>query len=281
MVKRQLSKIGLMLPKGRAIPKITLGRQSADFRRMEKIGAVQLKNKTITIAHMYPIQMNVYGDMGNVTTLRYRLETRGYNVRYAAVQTASELEALKPDIIVGGGGQDSNQAIVHADVVKHRKLLLALHDSGIVGLMVCGMYQLLGNSLSLSNGIRQDGARLFDIETVAGDERLIGNVVVESKYGDLVGFENHLGLTTLASKAVPLGTVTKGAGNNGYDSTEGVESGNMFGTYMHGPVLAKNPVFADELILRALIRRHSITELEPIDDFLELQAAKKAAQRPR
>lgn len=242
---------------------------------------IKSKDKTIKIAHLYPDKMNVYGDMGNISTLIYRLEARGYKAEYMQIDSAQDLKGKKPDIIVGGGGQDSNQEGVQRDLLEHAGILKELHGDNVVGLMVCGMYQLFGKRLSLTSGLKSDGVGIFSIETVAGDERLIGNIVIESKYGKIVGFENHSGLTELDPSAIPLGHVIKGAGNNGNDGTEGVVSKNMFGTYMHGPVLAKNPVFADELIHRAISRRYGSFELEPIDDSLEIAAAKRAALRPR
>ena len=280
MVKRRFPQMELLLPSKRTNRIAEQSRRLRNEYHSEK-NIVQKKDKTVHIVHLYPAQMNVYGDMGNVITLRYRLAQRGYDCHYTAVHSARELVSLSPDIIIGGGGQDSNQVKVHKDVLQHKKIMQHLHDSGTVGLMVCGMYQLLGNSLALVDAQRKDGAQVFNIETTAGEKRLIGNIVSKTNYGELVGFENHSGMTQLSANAVALGSVAEEMGNNGYDLTEGVESNNMFGTYIHGPVLAKSPKFADELLLRALHLRYGITELEPIDDFIELQAAKKAASRPR
>jgi len=281
MVKHHLSKLGSMLPKTLVVNRGDMSSAKKISQNHLKLDTVNFKNKTIHIAHMYPVQMNVYGDMGNIITLCYRLRARGYDVKYTAVQSVSELNSLQLDIVVGGGGQDSNQTIVHNDIFKYRKIMQNLHDDGTVGLMVCGMYQLLGNTLMLNDSSRRDGAQVFIIETTANSERIIGNVVAKSEYGNLVGFENHSGVTTIADDAVPLGRVPLSVGNNGKDGTEGVVSNNVFGTYMHGPVLAKNPVFADEIISRAVNRRYGTTELESMDDFVELQAANKASQRPR
>lgn len=271
----------MIVPRPKGVRRASNNIQEDASARHPKIDTIAKKNKTVHIAHLYPKQMNVYGDMGNISTLSYRLKARGYAVEYTPVQTLGQLKGAQPDILVGGGGQDSNQGLVQADVIKHRRLLQSLHGEGVVGLMVCGMYQLLGTSLLLTGTDRQEGAGVFAIETIAGEKRLIGNIVVENEYGTLVGFENHSGLTRLDSKATAFASVVKGAGNNGEDGTEGVVSNNMFGTYMHGPLLAKNPRFADELIIRALTRRHGKTELEPLDDFIELQAAKRAEKRPR
>ncbi|MBP9738211.1 glutamine amidotransferase [Candidatus Saccharibacteria bacterium] len=236
---------------------------------------------TITIGHLYPKQMNVYGDMGNVITLRYRLESRGYKVEYIALDSLGGLSQKNIDILIGGGGQDSNQTLIQNDLKKYATELKAECEEGLVGLMVCGMYQLFGKRFVLSDTSEITGAGVFDIETFAGTERLIGNVVVESPWGKLVGFENHSGRTFLGTGTTPLGTVQKGAGNNNEDKTEGAVVNNVFGTYMHGPILAKNPGLADEILVRALTRQGVEVPLEPLEDSFEISAATIAALRPR
>ena len=237
--------------------------------------------KQIVIGHLYPKQMNVYGDMGNVITLRYRLEKRGFEVVYTQIDSLSQIKQNKADILIGGGGQDSNQELIQNDLQKYAQELKAQCDDGLVTLMICGMYQLFGHRFILSDNTEIQGVGILDLETKAGDTRLIGNVVTQSSYGKLVGFENHSGRTYLGSGLKPLGKVLKGAGNNGEDGFEGALYKNSFGTYMHGPVLAKNPQFADELIARMLERAGSDTYLEPLDDFIEHQAARFASKRPR
>lgn len=242
---------------------------------------VRSRGRQIVIGHLYPKQMNVYGDMGNIITLRYRLTTRGFSVRYAAIDSLKDLAKIGPDIIIGGGGQDANQALVQEDLLAFEKELKALCEDGVVGLMICGMYQMLGHRFVLPDDTQIKGVGIFDIETVAGEDRLIGNIVVDSQFGKLVGFENHSGKTYLGAHTTSLGKVLKGAGNNGEDGLEGVIDGNIFGTYLHGPALAKNPIFADELISRALARKGYTQDLLPLDDTLELRAAKIAEKRPR
>lgn len=237
--------------------------------------------KKIIIGHLYPKQMNVYGDMGNVITLRYRLERRGIRVEYRPLDTLKDLSNIKPDIIIGGGGQDSNQGLVQSDLLKYAAQLKDQCEDGLVGLMICGMYQMFGHRFILPEGSEIPGAGILDLETKAGESRLIGNITIQSKFGKLVGFENHSGRTYLGSGLVPLGTVEKGAGNNGEDGKEGVMYKNVFGSYMHGPALAKNPGLADELIRRVLERRGLASNLEPLDDFIEYQAAAIAMKRPR
>ena len=225
--------------------------------------------------------MNVYGDMGNVITLSYRLKSRGYSVEYKALDSLKDLVNTEVDILVGGGGQDSNQGLVQSDLQRSANELKARCSDGLTTLMICGMYQLFGHRFILPEGEEIAGAGVIDLETRAGEDRLIGNVVLESEWGKLVGFENHSGRTYLGSGVQPLGKVIKGAGNNNEDGFEGAVFNNVFGTYMHGPALAKNPAFADEIISRALIQRFGEADLEPLDDFLELQAAALAMKRPR
>lgn len=235
----------------------------------------------IIIGHLYPRQMNVYGDMGNIITLRYRLEKRGFSVQYEPLDSLRGLNVLRPDIIMGGGGQDSNQGLVQADLVKYAAGLKAMTEDGLVGLMICGMYQMFGHKFILPDGNEIKGAGILDLETSAGSDRLIGNIVINSKLGSLVGFENHSGRTYLGNGLKPLGSVEKGAGNNGEDGTEGALYKNMFGTYMHGPALAKNPRLADELIQKAFHRKGIEAALQPLDDTIEHKAAQIARQRPR
>lgn len=232
--------------------------------------------RRIVIGHLYPKQMNVYGDMGNVITLKYRLEARGIAVEYKPIDSIAELKDNKVDILIGGGGQDSNQDVVQADLIKHRQILRDLAEADTVMLMICGLYQLFGHRFIVSEDHVIKGIGIFDLETRASENRLIGNVVVDSPFGRLVGFENHSGRTTLGSEVKPLGTVIRGAGNNGETNDEGAVYKNVFGSYLHGPCLVKNPQFADELIKRAL----GNNDLALLDDRLELKAAEVARKRP-
>ena len=234
----------------------------------------------LTIGHLYPKQMNVYGDMGNIITLKYRLQQRDIKFDYVSVDSLKILTEKKIDILIGGGGQDSNQELVQNDLQKYATELTRQCDDGLVVLVICGMYQLFGNSFILADGSEVPGIGYFNMETRAGENRLIGNVVTDSKYGTLVGFENHSGRTYLGDGLDALGSVVKGSGNNGEDLTEGAEHKNVMGTYMHGPGLAKNPVLADELIRRALIRKYGNGTLVKLDDSIEQQASKIAAKRP-
>lgn len=228
-------------------------------------------DKTITIGHLYPDQMNVYGDLGNVVAIKYRLEKRGYTVKIENLKKAQSISSKKIDILIGGGGQDSNQDIVAADLVKYGSELSAMCEDGLVCLMVCGMYQLFGHHFITTEGKKIKGIGLLDVYTEAGNTRMIGNVKAHSKYGTLVGFENHSGNTYLGRTQNELANTYQGYGNNDTqsDSSEGANTLNIFGTYLHGPVLPKNPRFADELIARAVTRKYGSANLIDLDDSLE------------
>jgi len=239
---------------------------------------------TLVLAHLYPAEMNIYGDRGNVLALRRRLEWRGIGVRVVDVGPGDPFDLREADLLFGGGGQDAGQVIVAADLQDRGDTVIDAVDDGVVLLAICGTYQLLGRRFVTAEGDDLPGIGLFDLETVAGPpgDRLIGNVVIDSPFGRLVGFENHGGRTHLAAGQDPLGQVVAGHGhgNNGRTGDEGAIRHNAIGTYLHGPLLPKNPRLADELLLRAL-RRHGIEELAPLDDSIELAAATAAARRPQ
>jgi lipid II isoglutaminyl synthase (glutamine-hydrolysing) len=237
---------------------------------------------------LYPEQMNIYADRGNILFLRRRCEWRGIGFSYAAAGAGEPLDARAHDLIYVGGGQDRDQRIVAKDMVASKRagLVEAVEDGGVV-LAVCGGYQLLGHSYELGDE-RIEGLGLADLETVRRPgPRLIGNIEIEVDLGDgpreLAGFENHGGRTYLGESAEALGRVVRGHGNNGTDGLEGVRRRNMFGTYLHGPLLPKNAWLADRLIQLALARRHGAEpDLTPLDDALEAaahQAARRAALR--
>jgi CobQ-like glutamine amidotransferase family enzyme len=235
----------------------------------------------ITLVHLYPREMNIYGDTGNVMVLRKRLEWRHLPVRVDAVSVGDPLPP-DADILLGGGGQDAAQGEIGADFAARGAQLRAMADDGVVMLTICGTYQMLGHEFVTHEGRRIEGVGVLDVVTHGQAERLIGNNYVDTEdAGRLVGYENHSGLTTLGPGVRPLGTTQPGRGNNGRDGTEGAVRDNVIGTYLHGPVLAKSPRFADELIRRALRRRGEPDELEPLDDTLPELAARVAVGRPR
>jgi CobQ-like glutamine amidotransferase family enzyme len=233
---------------------------------------------------LYPDQMNIYADRGNILFLRRRCEWRGIRFAYAAAGSGESFDPIVHDLIYVGGGQDRDQRLVADDMLQTKRDALegAVAEAAVV-LAVCGGYQLLGHSYQL-DGERIPGLGLADLETVREPgPRLIGNVAIELDLGDgprlVAGFENHGGRTFLGSSATPLGRVVKGFGNNGRDRLEGVRRLNLFGTYLHGPLLPKNAWLADRLIQLALARRTgSEPELAPLDDSLE-DAAHESARR--
>jgi lipid II isoglutaminyl synthase (glutamine-hydrolysing) len=237
--------------------------------------------KKVVIAHLYPREMNIYGDLGNVLCLRRRLEWRGYEVEVKPVEVGERFDFAEMDIVFGGGGQDSGQLVVGGDLLKRGEDIRQLAADGGPMLVICGTYQLFGRGFTTMEGQEIPGIDVFRASTVGGRVRMIGNIVVESPWGRLVGFENHSGQTFLEPEQKPLGVVKKGFGNNPKSRREGAVSGGAVGTYMHGPVLPKNPRLADQLILTALKRRWGVSELEPLDDSLELAAAKVASSRPQ
>jgi len=237
---------------------------------------------------LYPEQMNIYADRGNMIFLRRRCEWRGIGFAYASAGPGEGFDPGEHDLIYIGGGQDRDQVLVAEDMVRTKRdaLASAVEDDAVL-LAVCGGYQLLGHSYQLGER-RIEGLGLADLETVREEgPRLIGNVAIELDLGDgartVAGFENHGGRTNLGPDAVPLGRVINGHGNNGRDGYEGVRRRNMLGTYLHGPLLPKNARLADRLIALALARREgSEPVLEPLDDALEAAAhdsAERAAMR--
>lgn len=236
---------------------------------------------TINIVQLYPHDMNIYGDWGNVLTLKKRAEWHGYSVKIHNYNTGDAFPA-DVDLIVGGGGQDSGQSKVHEDLLTLGSTLKTLAVDDVPMLMICGMYQLFGHEFLMSNGDTLSGIGLLDVVTQAGDTRMIGNIVTTSEqFGEIIGYENHSGQTTLGPLVTPLGIVTKGDGNNGRDKTEGARYHNVIGTYLHGSLLPKNPKIADWLIQKAVERAFGGFSRRQIDDSLAQKARAVALERPR
>jgi CobQ-like glutamine amidotransferase family enzyme len=237
---------------------------------------------------LYPEQMNIYADRGNILFLQRRCEWRGIGFSYAAAGPGEGFDPGDHDLIYIGGGQDRDQELVAEDMLRgKREALASAVDDGAVLLAVCGGYQLLGHSYQLGERTIA-GLGLADLETVRHEgPRLIGNVSIEADLGDgpevLAGFENHGGRTHLGEGAEPLGRVLHGHGNNGSDGFEGIRRANMIGTYLHGPLLPKNAALADRITALAIERRTGTRpELEPLEDGLETAAhegARRAAER--
>ncbi len=185
------------------------------------------------------------------------------------------------DLIVGGGGQDSGQTKVQTDLLRIGPMLHKLADSGTPMLMICGLYQLFGHFFQPLSGPRIEGIGIFQLETIAGPKRLIGNVVTKTNYGEIIGYENHSGLTRLYESQESFGRVIKGKGNNGRDKTEGAVRENVIGSYLHGSLLPKNPDLADHLIKQAVTRKYGEFSRQPIDDPHVTKARTIAKTRPR
>ena len=229
----------------------------------------------LRVLSLYPEQMNIYADRGNIVFLQRRCEWRGIDFSHAGAGPGDRVDPAAHDLFYIGGGQDRDQRMVAADMVaSKREALAAAVGDGATLLAVCGGYQLLGHSYQLDEE-KLPGLGLAELETVREPgPRLIGNVAIEADLGSgprlLAGFENHGGRTYLGTGAQPLGRVVKGHGNNDRDGNEGVRRDNLIGTYLHGPLLPKNAWLADHLIALALERRYGTRpELEPLDDALE------------
>ncbi|MBI3984170.1 glutamine amidotransferase [Candidatus Microgenomates bacterium] len=233
----------------------------------------------LVIAYLYPQEMNIYGDRGNVLSLVKRLQWRGYTADVTEVGTGDQFDFRRADIVFGGGGQDRGQLMVADDLQRKQANLQAAAADGVVMLTICGTYQLFGHGFRTKSGQLIPGISLFKAQTVGSNLRMIGNIVVNTPYGELVGFENHSGQTILEVGQEPLGRVVRGFGNNSEQQSEGAIAHNVFGSYLHGPLLPKNPTFADELLQRALFRRFGDSQLKPLDDQLEHQAATIAKSR--
>lgn len=235
----------------------------------------------LTICWLYGSSMNIYGDRGNVLALAQRCRWRGIDTEIVHSDIGDPIEPGRFDIFFWGGGQDREQINVSADIQGQKgDVLKAEIEDGAPLLSVCGGYQLLGTHYQPIDGENLPGIHLFDAWTVAGSERFIGNVVVDSdEFGELVGFENHSGLTYLGPAGRPLGRVRIGRGNNGEDGFEGCQYKNALGCYMHGALLPKNPVVSDYLIRAAMHRRFGLDNLATLDDTLEASAHSSAVER--
>ncbi len=232
----------------------------------------------ITILHLYPKQLNTYGDNGNILALKRRLEWRGINYQVLEHNPDGEFPE-HVDIIFGGGGQDSNQKQIEIDFKANAQKLKYLIENSTPALFVCGSYQLIGSYFKTIDGNKIDGANVLDFYTESGNKRLIGNIVIETeKFGTIVGYENHSGQTYIKHYK-PLGKVVKGYGNNENDRQEGLFYKNTICTYLHGPILPKNPTICDFLITKALENQGINEPLSTLDDSIENAAHKQASKR--
>lgn len=228
----------------------------------------------IRIAHLYPDMLNLYGDRGNIIALTQRMTERGISVQTDSITMGKSFTADDYDILFIGGGQDFEQDVLLDDLKKGKDIEInkAIHN-GTVMLAICGGYQMLGKYYKTYDGKMLEYMGALDFYTEGKEERMIGNYAFKTKEGiEVVGFENHSGRTYLGKGVEPLGKMIKGYGNNGDDGTEGVRFKNTFGTYSHGPVLPKNPDFADLLISKALENKYGKADLIKLDDSLEEKA---------
>ena len=240
----------------------------------------------LRIWHLYPLDMNVYGDRGNVIALARRARWRGIDVDVRTADVGDPIEPDEVDLVFAGGGQDDQQVGVARDL-RGRKAeqLRSLAEDDAPMLLVCGTYQLFGHYFRTGSGEELPGIGVLDAHTVAGKRRLIGDALVESEIGlspsTLVGFENHSGQTFLGSGCRRLARTVVAGGNNGADGGEGAVYRQVHGTYLHGPVLPKNPWLTDRLIQAALERRGYHGALEPLDDAAERAAHEAIVGRVR
>ena len=242
----------------------------------------------IVVGHLYPDYLNIYADRGNMAVFSRRAALRGHELDVRAVGIGDTVEPGRYDLLYVGGGQDREQALVAPDLVEKSNAIHAAHSSGVALLAVCGGYQLLGRAYRGRDGSIMTGVGLFPHETVAGTARLIGDVLLECELEpgerhQLAGFENHVGRTLLDPGADPLGQVVYGFGNDGASGFEGCRIGRAIGTYLHGPLLPRNPWLADWLLARALAHATGgePQPLEPLSDELEERAFQVAAARAR
>ena len=227
----------------------------------------------ITIGHLYPDLLNLYGDRGNIQCLMKRCQWRGIEAETIPFELEDEIDFSKLYIVLLGGGSDREQMLVCEKLKEIQKDFKAYVENYGVVIAICGGYQLLGNYYKTEQGTMK-GLELVDLYTEQGEGRLIDNIVLQSDLFDMpiVGFENHGGRTYIKDNK-PLGKVLYGAGNDGKSGYEGVVYKNVIGTYLHGPLLPKNPQLADWLISHALEQKYGKKiELAPLDDSQEKEA---------
>ena len=227
----------------------------------------------ITLGHLYPDLLNLYGDRGNIQCLMKRCQWRGIEAETIPFELEDEIDFSKLDIVLLGGGSDREQMLVCEKLKEIQKNFKAYVENYGVVIAICGGYQLLGNYYKTEQGTMK-GLELVDLYTEQGEGRLIDNIVLQSDLFDMpiVGFENHGGRTFIKENK-PLGKVLYGAGNDGKSGYEGVVYKNVIGTYLHGPLLPKNPQLADWLISHALEQKYGKKiELAPLDDSQEKEA---------
>lgn len=242
----------------------------------------------IRVGHLYPEYLNIYADRGNIAVLSKRAAARGHELVVSGIGMGDPVAPAGYDLLYLGGGQDREQALVAPDLAAKGEALRGAQASGVAMLAVCGGYQLLGRGYRGRDGSLMPGAGVFGHETVAGETRMIGDVLLDCELEPgqrrkLAGFENHAGRTLLDAETEPLGRVAHGFGNDGSSGFEGARLGRAVGTYLHGPLLPRNPWLADWLLAQALAHATGgePPELAPLSDELEAAAFRVAAERAR
>jgi CobQ-like glutamine amidotransferase family enzyme len=237
----------------------------------------------IRVGHLYPDYLNIYADRGNIAVFARRASWRGHELHVDAIGMGDPIVPGEHDLYYVGGGQDREQLLVAENLARKAEPLLEAVRNGAALLAVCGGYQLLGRGYKGFHGEDMPGVGLLPLETVAGERRMIGDVLLDSELGPIAGFENHAGRTYLDPGAMPLGRVVSGFGNDGESGYEGCRLDRAIGTYLHGPLLPRNPRLADWLLEQALAHRTGgePPRFEPLPDELESQAQAISAQRAR
>jgi CobQ-like glutamine amidotransferase family enzyme len=235
----------------------------------------------IRVAHLYPDYLNIYADRGNIAVLAARARVRGHELDIQAIGMGDPVPTA--DLFYVGGGQDREQELVAHDLGAKATDLREAVEGGAAFLAVCGGYQLLGRSYRDVAGVDLPGIGLLPLHTIAGERRMIGDVLLECAWAgeSLAGFENHAGRTILDDGAEPLGRVISGFGNDGASGFEGCRYKRVYGTYLHGPLLPRNPWFADRLLEEALAHSGVEERFEPVPDELEREAHAVSAARAR
>jgi lipid II isoglutaminyl synthase (glutamine-hydrolysing) len=238
----------------------------------------------IRVGHLYPDYLNIYADRGNIAVFAQRAARRGHELEVSSIGVGDGVRPGEIDLYYVGGGQDREQALIAPDIAAKGPAFEEAVAGGAAVLAVCGGYQLLGRFYRDRHGVELPGCGLLPLHTLAGERRMIGDVLLECEWAGrtLAGFENHAGRTHLDEGAEPLGRVLAGFGNDGSSGHEGCRAGRVVGTYLHGPLLPRNPWFADWILAEAA--GHQLGEppaFEPLSDELELQAHAVSAERAR
>lgn len=237
---------------------------------------MQTASLKLKIAHLYPDLLNIYGDMGNVLALSNRAKWRDIEVEVVKIKSGDNINADDYDLFFAGGGQDNQQVLAANELIRNGVELMRAAQMDKPMLAICGSYQLFGKYYLTSDNQKLRGISLLDVHTCAGNKRFIGNVTAICDFlpiRTIVGFENHSGQTHLGEEVEPLFKIKTGNGNNGLDKTEGARYKNVFGTYLHGPLLPKNPHFCDYLLQLALDTKYKCKiPLLPLNDEIEYYA---------